>query len=93
MENSIKFHQLECSEEKNTFSFVFETKGLSKPSINYALERMLNAGGSKKYPVRNLMNEMKHKSFNSVEYSSTVTDNYLMFSFCTPIIKDFSNLL
>jgi len=43
----------------------FNTKGLVKPAINYALEKLLQCG-SKKYPVRNLPAEMSMKfSFNS----------------------------
>jgi len=53
---------------------------------------MLN-GGSKKYPIRNLIETAKLKSFNNVLYTSTINEDYMMFNFSTPIIKDYKNLL
>lgn len=47
--------------------------------------------GSKKYPVRNITEQMSKRSFNMITQLQT-TDQYLMFSFNTPIIKDFKNL-
>ena len=89
-ENRGQIHQLECAEENNTLSMIFKTEGVSKPGMNYALEKLLQCG-SKKYPVRNLAHEMSRRSFSLLGQPQT-TDDYLMFSFNTPIIKDFSNL-
>jgi Zn-dependent M16 (insulinase) family peptidase len=69
---------------------VFKTKGSAKPALNYALEKLLQCG-SKKYPVRNLPAEMSMKSFSQLTPTQT-TDDYLMFSFNSPILRDFSNL-
>jgi len=69
---------------------VFNTKGLAKPAINYALEKLLQCG-SNKYPIRNLPAEMSMRSFSQLAPSQT-TDDYLMFSFNSPITKDFANI-
>jgi Zn-dependent M16 (insulinase) family peptidase len=54
------------------------------------LEKLLQCG-SKQYPVRNIASEMSRRSFSLLNPSQT-TDDYLMFSFNTPILKDFNNL-
>lgn len=69
---------------------VFKTRGIPKPGMNYALEKLLQCG-SKKYPVRNLPYEMGRRSFSQLGHPQT-TDEYLMFSFNSPILKDFNNL-
>jgi len=69
---------------------IFKTPSLPKPGINEALEKLLLCG-SKKYPVRNIVEQMGRRSFSMLTQPQT-TDQYLMFSFNTPIMKDFKNL-
>jgi Zn-dependent M16 (insulinase) family peptidase len=59
--------------------------------VNLALERLLQCG-SKKYAVRDLLSQASMRSFSKLTANQT-TDQYLMFTFNSPILKDFSNLL
>lgn len=49
---------------------IFKTEGLSKPALNYALEKMLQCG-AKKYPVRNLLSEINKRSFSLLTPAQT----------------------
>lgn len=86
-----KLHQLECPQQNNTVSFIFKTPNSPKKGLNLALEKLLHCG-SKKYPVRDLPTQMSNRSFSKLVPSQT-TQDYIMFSFSSPVTKDFENLL
>ena len=84
------FIHIDSLSSKNTFSIVFPTPPSNNSGVSYILQKLILCG-SKKYPVRNFIENMKTRTLSSYMDASTGSD-HTMYAFGSNNKKDMLNL-
>jgi Zn-dependent M16 (insulinase) family peptidase len=90
-ESGLRYYHIDSSSIDNTFAILVRNSPMDDSSVSYVLEKMLQCGCNK-YRVKDAVEEMKNRSFNSTNQIVT-TDEYFCFPFTTHTSKDFYNLI